>query len=98
MLAVERTVGSENHLRQLWWDMIVQTLEQLSPNQREAFILSHYHSRGLRDIARSLALPLEEAERLLSEADSILLANLRNHRRELGSELTAAKFCFSDCT
>ncbi|HEV8132552.1 MAG TPA: hypothetical protein VGQ81_15000 [Acidobacteriota bacterium] len=98
MLAVERTVVDENYLRQLWWEMIVLTLKQLAPNQREVFILSHYHSSSLMDIARRLALPLDETEKLLLEADSILLANLRNHRRDLGSELTAARFCFSDCT
>ncbi|GAB4110271.1 MAG: hypothetical protein Kow001_10970 [Acidobacteriota bacterium] len=62
------------------FERILRTLQQMPPELRDIFVLSHYEGRGPRDIAAALSLEEGEIPRRLKEANALFLRIMRSNR------------------
>jgi RNA polymerase sigma-70 factor (ECF subfamily) len=65
-----------------------QALERLSPQERTAFVLRHYHECSVREVAETMAVAEGTVKSLLYRAVQKLRKGLAFYRQDLGLEET----------
>jgi DNA-directed RNA polymerase specialized sigma24 family protein len=62
------------------FERILRTLQQMPPELRDIFVLSHYEGRCPREIAASLSMEEGDISRRLKEANALFLRIMRSNR------------------